>query len=378
MSNDERTPSLVPALIIPKTNPCRSARPASGPRSKAPGLSQGLSKGLGVHGTTKDKDVNTKDSAIRPIPSGNPTDKTKQRYVKSTLKSTKGKAKSLEAKSPKEPTEHASVGLGCEEEPSPDGPVSSDDGHKNGSPPPVRVSLQLARKAALHRYNSKSVQKKSQQTGNKDCSGAGNIPEIIATTVTRVNVENTARAKKSKIPRPISDPGRNTKKTVGDAATKTPTIASTTPTLNPEKHNPKPQSQRKNKIPTLVISTRPKCKDIQNKGKEGPAADLKVSTPTATPVQRRLKSPTKVKFPRIPHAIKVSSTFKNFFQSTLTTLPVISSTKVASSSASSSKRNAKRALLLAESMGLLHNLGDGCRGQNRGRDGRGTATGGPR
>ena len=29
-------------------------------------------------------------------------------------------------------------------------------------------------------------------------------------------------------------------------------------------------------------------------------------------------------------------------------------------------------------MGLLHNLGDGCRGQNRGRDGRGTATGGPR
>ena len=29
-------------------------------------------------------------------------------------------------------------------------------------------------------------------------------------------------------------------------------------------------------------------------------------------------------------------------------------------------------------LGLLHNLGDGCRGQNRGRDGRGTATGGPR
>ena len=33
---------------------------------------------------------------------------------------------------------------------------------------------------------------------------------------------------------------------------------------------------------------------------------------------------------------------------------------------------------LAVIMGLLHNLGDGCRGQNRGRDGRGTATGGPR
>ena len=32
----------------------------------------------------------------------------------------------------------------------------------------------------------------------------------------------------------------------------------------------------------------------------------------------------------------------------------------------------------ADTMGLLHNLGDGCRGQNRGRDGRGTATGGPR
>ena len=31
-----------------------------------------------------------------------------------------------------------------------------------------------------------------------------------------------------------------------------------------------------------------------------------------------------------------------------------------------------------QTMGLLHNLGDGCRGQNRGRDGRGTATGGPR
>ena len=29
-------------------------------------------------------------------------------------------------------------------------------------------------------------------------------------------------------------------------------------------------------------------------------------------------------------------------------------------------------------LGLLHNFGDGCRGQNRGRDGRGTATGGPR
>ena len=33
---------------------------------------------------------------------------------------------------------------------------------------------------------------------------------------------------------------------------------------------------------------------------------------------------------------------------------------------------------LYPSLGLLHNLGDGCRGQNRGRDGRGTATGGPR
>ena len=33
---------------------------------------------------------------------------------------------------------------------------------------------------------------------------------------------------------------------------------------------------------------------------------------------------------------------------------------------------------VVERLGLLHNLGDGCRGQNRGRDGRGTATGGPR
>ena len=35
----------------------------------------------------------------------------------------------------------------------------------------------------------------------------------------------------------------------------------------------------------------------------------------------------------------------------------------------------KERILLVEALGLLHNLGDGCRGQNRGRDGRGTATG---